>query len=159
MKMKQPINEHDETRKMLDILRENSHNRHKMISMGLLTEQDDMPTNNDDKRKLELIGDDLIEEKQNFMNAISSRVEFEPFVIYPDDKQVQWSGEFSDTNLKWTFSLDDPEGVWISGNLIQLRDSTLKLLKKLSGYYSSWSKEWNRKLISDYGQEGEEENL
>ena len=62
-------------------------------------------------------------------------------------------GKFTDSQIEWTYSLDDTDGVYISGELIQLKESTMELIKKLYGYYATWSEDWNKKINTDYEPE------
>ena len=43
--------------------------------------------------------------------------------------------------------------------LIQLRDETLEVLKKLRGYYDVWSDEWSNRLTGGSADEAEGEGM
>ena len=130
------INERDITQSMLNTMHDfNNKSR-------LITENTD--------QKIELQGTDLADEEKKFRSIISPRVEFNKLIIYPQASNVEWSGKFTDSNLEWTYSLDDSSGVYISGDLVRLSDNMMVTLKKLVGYYTTWSSEWANKLPEEY---------
>lgn len=112
--------------------------------------------NNENQIVLE--GDNLKEEEKKFRSIISPRVEFNKLVIYPKASNVEWSGKFTDTNVEWVYSLDDSTGVYISGDLVRLNDSMMGILKKLVGYYATWSSEWANKVAEDYKVKNDQQN-
>ena len=96
------------------------------------------------------------EEETKFKEIVSKLVKFEPIKVYPDN--VEWSGHLIREKVDWTFSLDDTTGCYIyTTELIQLRDETLEVLKKLRGYYDVWSDEWSSRLTGLPTDETEEE--
>ena len=65
----------------------------------------------------------------------------------------EWSGEFTDTRISWYYSLDDSRGVYMTGDMLQLTDDTLKQIQKLVGYYQTWSDEWANRIAEEYQNE------
>lgn len=112
--------------------------------------------------RIELREQDLKEEEKKFRDTVSPRVEFKKFYIYPKASNVEWAGKFTGSELEWVYSLDSANGVYISGDLVRLDDNTMDVLKKLVGYYSTWSNEWANKIAEDYSsgerEGGEQEN-
>lgn len=100
--------------------------------------------------KIQLRDDNLKEEEKKFRSTVSPRVEFNDFFIYPKASNVEWSGKFTDSDVEWVYSLDDSDGVYISGDLLRLNDNMMETLKKLTGYYQTWSNEWANKVAEDY---------
>lgn len=100
--------------------------------------------------RIELREDELREEEKKFRETVYPRVEFKKFFIYPKASNVEWSGKFTTFDLEWVYSLDSTNGIYISGDLFKLDDDTMGILKKLVGYYETWSNEWANKLASDY---------
>lgn len=100
--------------------------------------------------------DEQREEENKFKDIVSKLVKFDPIKVYPEN--VQWSGHLIREKIDWTFSLDDTVGCYIhTTELIQLRDETLEILKKLRGYYDVWSDEWSSRLTGISPEEGDEE--
>tara|TARA_R110000868_G_scaffold168909_1_gene403746 strand:- start:415 stop:942 length:528 start_codon:yes stop_codon:yes gene_type:complete len=85
------------------------------------------------------------DEENKFKDIVSKLVKFNPIKVHPEN--VEWSGHLIREKVDWTFSLDDTIGCYIyTTELIQLRDETLEVLKKLRGYYDVWSDEWSSRL-------------
>jgi hypothetical protein len=95
----------------------------------------------------------LVEEEKKFRDTVTPRVEFNRFKLYPKAQNVEFSGKFTSNNLEWFYSLDDTDGVYISGDLLQLNQSTLEQIQKLVAYYDTWSNEWATKIAEEYKNE------
>lgn len=90
--------------------------------------------------------DEQKEEENKFKDIVSKLVKFDPIKVHSEN--VEWSGHLIREKIDWTFSLDDVAGCYIhTTDLIQLRDETLEVLKKLRGYYDVWSDEWSGRLV------------
>jgi hypothetical protein len=98
------------------------------------------------------------EEENKFKDIVSKLVKFNPIKVY--NENVEWSGHLIREKIDWTFSLDDTVGCYIhTTELIQLRDETLEVLKKLRGYYDVWAEEWSSRLTGTPTEMGGETNL
>jgi hypothetical protein len=112
---------------------------------NLLNEQDIQTVEPDEQR----------DEESKFKDIVSKLVKFKPIKVHKEN--VEWSGYLIREKIDWYFSLDDTIGCYIdTTELIQLRDETLEVLKKLRGYYDVWSEEWSNRLT---GGSADEENL
>lgn len=90
--------------------------------------------------------DEQREEENRFKDIVSKLVKFKPIKVHKEN--VEWSGHLIRERIDWHFSLDDTTGCYINtSDLIQLRDDTLEVLKKLRGYYDVWSDEWSGRLV------------
>ena len=141
----------DHTRKMLNVIRESNYKTNKK---GLLREQGlemDDPTldpidqmeptdgfetaetgeTGESVEERELEKDEFREEQDKFRQSVHNRVEFNKFKLYPESQNVEFGGTFTDSRIEWFYSLDDSTGVYISAELLQLRDETLEVIKKL----------------------------
>jgi len=157
----------DYTRKMLNLIRESNSTDKKLINEQeeLAPTDEMMPTDEFETAEMdaevdENAGEDreledmeLKEEEDKFRQTVHNRVKFNAFKLYPDSQNVEWSGEFTDNRIEWNYSLDDSQGVYISCELTQLREDTLKVLQKLSGYYKTWSDEWATRIAEEYKPE------
>lgn len=81
---------------------------------------------------------------QAFIDNITDLVEFKILNISSDN--IEWVGEFTQENIEWVYSLDDQNGCYVSGNMIQLTDETTQLLGRLKQNYKEWSSSWGRIL-------------
>ena len=98
--------------------------------------------------------DEQREEENKFKDIVSKLVKFEPIKVHKEN--VEWSGHLIREKIDWYFSLDDTIGCYIdTTELIQLRDETLEVMKKLRGYYDVWSEDWGDRLT---GSNSNDEN-
>lgn len=92
------------------------------------------------------------DEENKFKDIVSKLVKFNPIKVHKEN--VEWSGHLIREKIDWYFSLDDTIGCYIdTTDLIQLRDETLEVLKKLRGYYDVWSEEWSGRLTGSESAE------
>ena len=139
--------QHDSTRRMLDLIRESKRTKK---NKSIITEQTVA------KGDIDLSQDDLAaynEEEKNFRRNVTPRTKFNRFKLYPESQNVEFSGEFTDNRIEWFYSLDDTKGVYITADLLQLNDQTLKQIQKLVAYYDTWSNEWATKIAEEYQNE------
>ena len=141
------MNQHDETRKILELIRENKRIDNN-IDKKLILEQDLGV-----QEEKELDPAEYAEEEKKFRDTISPRVTFNKFKLYPKAQNVEFSGEFTDTRIAWYYSLDDTRGVYITADMLQLTDDTLKQIQKLVGYYQTWADEWANRIAEEYQNE------
>lgn len=96
------------------------------------------------QKSREITPDELEQEKSAFAQDVTKLVEFGDFKISNDT--VTWSGVFPKEKIEWTYSLDSDQGVYISCELTQLTDNTLKLIQLLRGYYETWAEKWSGEI-------------
>jgi len=144
------MSEHDVTKKMLELIRE-SERRTINKKSKLLKEADES------KEDKDLEATELSEEEKKFRDTVSPRVKFNRFRLYPKAQNVEFSGQFTDNNVEWFYSLDDTRGVYITADLLQLNDQTLKQIQKLVAYYETWANEWATKIAEEYNNENKDE--
>jgi len=148
--MKNSINEHDMTKKMMDIIRGGYKSR-------LISEADEMAPEPDEYRDtLDVKKTDSVykAELKKLQDIVDPRVEIANFKIYPQDSNVLMEGIFlkgenEDTGIKFRMSLAAGE-INITMSNIEVTDKVSLLLTKLKGYYENWVDEWALKLVNEY---------
>jgi hypothetical protein len=129
------INEHDETKGMLSIIRE--------FQNAPSLDVNEPATKTDDSIKLE--GSERDEEIGKLKQAVASRIKIddETPIIYPMDDNIILRGEFE--GLRFEMSLND--GLFITTSSLKINDNEMvELIKKLDGYYAVWRDEWPDRL-------------
>lgn len=137
------INEHDMTKKMMDVLRG-----------GLIKEADESNEGNDVITPSEN-DPTYTEEVKKFGDIIDPRVQITKFKIYPTDRNVEFEGRL-DTGInffmsikamKLSISITDADG---DAQRIYVDELIISTMQKLDGYYKNWSAEWAKKLQTEY---------
>jgi hypothetical protein len=126
--------EHEVTKTMLNIIRDNEAKRRTSI-------------NENDNDIIDLTGEELKGEEKKFMEIVYSGVKFGPYKIYPNSSNVVFSGQM-DNGIEWQFSKVD--GVYVNLPNIELTDEIVELTKKLKAYFENWDIEWGKKLNTEY---------
>lgn len=142
--MKDRLDEHDQTKKMIDIMR-GGYKQTKLITENEHEADTISPQPSDTA---------FAEELKKLQDTVDSSVNITNFKIYPIDKNVIIEGTFlargsDDSGIVFKMSLSARE-VETSMNNIDLDDDISGLLQRLKGYYKNWCEEWNLKLSNEY---------
>jgi hypothetical protein len=130
---------------MLKIMREEAKYQHKSV----LNENF-----NQNQAEEELSSAELSEEQKAFRDTVSPRVDFTGFKVYPNTKNVIFSGKFENMGgLEWQFTLEDADGLYISGDNVPMTEDAITTIKKLKGYYKNWADDWAQKLATEYNRD------
>lgn len=130
------INEHDITKKMLNTIREN-------------TGVDQNGAGQDGV--IELNGEERNAEEQKFREIIDASTQFNVFNIYPEANNVVFGGVIQGMGgIEFQMTLEDTNGLYITGSNIQITDEVAEKIKKLKGFYDNWKAEWFQKLATEY---------
>jgi len=170
---KDVIDEHDMTKKMLDIMRngkksnlivEEEDATKKMLStirngFKLITEDEvgqqapsSVPQPNSAPSESEdLSSEQLQQEEKAFMDSVSPKVDFRELKVYRKEQNVVFSGVFQDMGgMEWVMSLKDADGLTISAQSLKIDNDSIAILNKLHGYYVNWSKDWAVRVHTDF---------
>lgn len=135
------INEHDMTKKMMDIIRG---------GYKLINENEHQADTISPKQGDAVFNDEL----KKLQDTVDPRVKITNFKIYPMDENVviegtflQREGENSGIKFKMSLAKGDIETSMVD---IDLSDKVSLLLTKLKGYYENWVNEWALKLANEY---------
>ena len=167
------VNEHEQTKNMLDILR--SSNKAKMNATFLNEDTSifDKATEEEDTEATEMESDESIDadeitdvgegedaikvsgvdlsDEQDKISDIEPTAQINALTVYPESKNAVMTGHISGMNdAEFQFVLTDHDGLYITANSMQLGFDDVKVLGKLQGYYTNWSKEWSTKIRKEY---------
>lgn len=143
--MNERLDEHDQTKKMIDIMRGG------YKQTRLITENDEHAADTISPQP----GDSVFkDELKKLQDTVDPRVKITGFKIYPMDENVIIEGTFlqregEDSGIKFKMSLAKGD-IETSMNNIELSDKVSLLLTKLKGYYENWVDEWALKLANEY---------
>lgn len=155
--MKEKINEHDMTKKMMDIVRGGFSTR--LISEVQTGPEQDMgitaPKQDEGERKDTINatkGDAVFkEEYKKLSEIVDPSIDITNFKIYPVDKNAIIEGNLLNNRASFKMELTADEVIVDTGS-IGLNDDNNEILKKLQGYFKNWKNEWSKKITSEYNQ-------
>lgn len=126
------VDEHDRTKQMLGIIRENA-----------------MEGQTDTSNDVIKVEDDELGEEASKLRDMVGGVDLRLYEVYPKDKNVVMVGVL-DNGIEFKFS--KKEGApYINVENMRLDAETVDVIKKLQGYYVNWVQYWAEK-ISEYTQ-------
>jgi len=100
------------------------------------------------RQELELTDDEksaFQETMDEFVEEVSDMAEFGPLHIYPNN--VEWSGDLLKYDVRFYYSVDEVDGVYIgNANIIKIDDSFLELLSNLKDFYYKFEAKWAKQL-------------
>lgn len=171
--MRENINEHDMTKKMMDIIRNGHKGLIKEASFPNEDEQNptepsapnqvtDKPEESDDT--ISPVSGDAVfnDELKKLQDTVDKSVEITNFKIYPSDRNVMIEGTFlrseqENSGISFTMALTARDvKIEVIGQT-DLDDDISLLLQKLKGYYKGWCDEWYIKMGNEYRPEKEDE--
>ena len=155
--MKEKINEHDMTKKMMDIVRGGFNTR--LVSEVQTGPEQDMgitaPKQDEGERKDTINatkGDAVFkEEYKKLTEIVDPSIDITNFKIYPVDKNAIIEGNLLNNRATFKMELTADE-VTVDTGSIGLNDDNNGILKKLQGYFKNWKNEWSKKITSEYNQ-------
>lgn len=83
---------------------------------------------------------------EEFRNDVAEIVEFGELNVFPDN--VEWSGKILEINLEFFFKVNEPNGIYINGNMIKIDQDYLEIIAKLQGYYEKFKNKWSKIVAS-----------
>jgi len=84
------------------------------------------------------------ETMDDFVNEVSDLSDFGVLNLYTEN--VDWSGRVIDENVEFYFSIGEKNGVYINGDMIQLDDTLVELINKLTSFYDKFKSKWAKVL-------------
>ena len=141
--MKEHINEHDMTKKMMDVIRGGYR--------GIITEESD-----DQKDTIEYGPGNPIyqEELKKIKDIVDSSIEIDNFNSYinPENKNVVMTGTMLFGKLAFRFELIKDEAELSTVEPYDLTAENNSKINKMTGYFQKWRDEWAVKINDEIKQ-------
>lgn len=139
--MKENINEHDMTKKMIDIVRGGYTKR--------LIKEDDQKDTVDLKPEDDTFKEDL----GKLRDQIDSSAQITNYKVYTENNDVLMEGNLlkaADSGIEFSMSRSQRD-VKTNMNNIEMDDEVQEILRALTGFYKNWYDDWSRRLAErDY---------
>jgi hypothetical protein len=81
-----------------------------------------------------------------FRNEVAELVDFGKLNVYPDN--VQWDGMILELKLEFFFSINEPNGIYIKGDMIKVDPEYTEMIGKLQSYYEKFKTKWSKIVAS-----------
>jgi len=86
------------------------------------------------------------ETMDEFVSEVSDLTNFGPLQIYSNN--VEWSGKIVDFDMTFKFRIGESNGLYITGDTLQVDDNFLNTITKLQTYYEKFKSKWAKVIAS-----------
>ena len=86
------------------------------------------------------------ETMDEFVSEVSDLTNFGPLQIYSNN--VEWSGKIVDFDMTFKFRIGESNGLYITGDTLQVDDNFLNTITKLQNYYEKFKSKWAKVIAS-----------
>ncbi|HUU87831.1 MAG TPA: hypothetical protein VMX17_08770 [Candidatus Glassbacteria bacterium] len=101
------------------------------------------------KADLQLTTDEknaLTSSVDEFRTDVAELVDFGDLNVYHDN--VEWKGKILEINLEFFFSINEPNGLYIKGDMIKIDQDYVEMVSKLQSYYEKFKTKWSKIVAS-----------
>ena len=101
------------------------------------------------KADLQLTTDEknaLTSSVDEFRNDVAELVDFGDLNVYHDN--VEWKGKILENDLEFFFSINEPNGLYIKGDMIKIDQNYMDIVGKLQSYYEKFKTKWSKIVAS-----------
>jgi hypothetical protein len=101
------------------------------------------------KADLQLTTDEknaLTSSVDEFRSDVAELVEFGDLNVYPEN--VEWKGKILENDLEFFLSINEPNGLYIKGDMIKVDQEHMEVISKLQSYYEKFKTKWSKIVAS-----------
>jgi hypothetical protein len=81
-----------------------------------------------------------------FRNEVAEIVDFGKLNVFHDN--VEWSGRILELDLEFFYTVNEPNGIYINGQMIKIDQDYLEMVGKLQAYYEKFKTKWSKVVAS-----------
>jgi hypothetical protein len=103
----------------------------------------------EDETDLELTSDEknaFIESVDEFRNDVAELVEFGKMNVYKEN--VEWNGKVLELNLEFFYTVNEPHGIYVNGEMVKLDQEYIDMVGKLQSNYEKFKTKWTKIVAS-----------
>lgn len=142
-KLFEQVEDEVETENIPTLEREKEVTKDYNVSSGLITvhayDRSDLELTDEEQTNYQETMDDFIEQ-------VSDLVDFNALNMY--ENNVEWSGRLVKFDIEYYYSVGEKNGVYISGNMVQVDEDFSEMMETLKNYYNTFSSKW-AKVLAD----------
>lgn len=102
-----------------------------------------------EERDLELTTDEknaFIESVDEFREGVAELVEFDRMNVYSEN--VEWGGKILELNLEFFYTINEPHGIYVNGEMVKLDEEYIEMVGKLQSNYEKFKSKWGKIVAS-----------
>jgi hypothetical protein len=81
-----------------------------------------------------------------FRTQVAELVDFGKLNVYPDN--VEWNGKILEIDLEFFLTINEPNGLYINGEMIKIDEEYMEMVGKLQSYYENFKNKWSKIVAS-----------
>jgi hypothetical protein len=81
-----------------------------------------------------------------FRSEVAELVDFGKLNVYPYN--VEWNGKILEIDLEFFYAINEPDGIYINGEMIQINKDYIEMVGKLQTYYEKFKNKWSKIVAS-----------
>ena len=81
-----------------------------------------------------------------FRTQVAELVDFGKLNVYPDN--VEWNGKILEIDLEFFLTINEPNGLYINGEMIKIDEEYMEMVGKLQSYYEKFKNKWSKIVAS-----------
>jgi hypothetical protein len=100
------------------------------------------------KSDIQLTSDEknaFVESVDEFRNDVAELSECDKLNVYHNN--VEWSGKILELDLEFFFTIKEPNGIYINGDMMKLDEKYLEMIPKIQSFYEKFKTKWS-KIVS-----------
>ena len=142
-KLFEQVEDEVETKDVPTLEREKEVTKDYNVSSGLITvhayDRSDLELTDEEQSNYQETMDDFIEQ-------VSDLVDCNALNMY--ENNIEWSGRLVKFDIDYYYSVGEKNGVYISGNMVQVDEDFSEMMETLKSYYNTFSSKW-AKVLAD----------
>jgi hypothetical protein len=87
----------------------------------------------------------FIESVDEFRTNVAELVEFDKMNVFPEN--VEWKGKILELNLNFFYTINEPHGIYLNGDMVKINEEYLEIVGKLQSNYEKFKTKWG-KIVS-----------
>jgi len=87
----------------------------------------------------------FVESVDEFRNQVAELVDFGKLNVFPEN--VEWSGKILELDLEFFYTINEPNGIYVNGQMVKIDQQYLEMIGKLQSYYEKFKAKWG-KIVS-----------
>ena len=87
----------------------------------------------------------FIESVDEFRTNVAELVEFDKMNVFPEN--VEWKGKILELNLNFFYTINEPHGIYLNGDMVKIDEEYLEMVGKLQSNYEKFKTKWG-KIVS-----------
>jgi hypothetical protein len=87
----------------------------------------------------------FVETVDEFRSEVAELAEFDKLKVYHDN--VEWSGKILELDLEFFYTIKEPNGIYINGEMMKLDEKYLEMIPKIQSFYEKFKNKWS-KIVS-----------